>query len=104
MATVISNIGDRQFKWLFAEDGSISLDGNRNHADIQKISPGRYSLLINGKSFQATVARNDFIYTVLISGKYYKIEVETSTRKVIGLNVTAAQKNHSNEVRSPMPG
>jgi biotin carboxyl carrier protein len=105
MATVISNTGDKQFKWSFAKDGSISLDGKGIQADIQKISPGRYSLLLNSKSFHAIVTRNDFIYTVLINGNYYRVEIETSTRKVIGLRTGVAQKNHSKvEVRSPMPG
>ena len=86
MATVISNIGNKQFKWSFTEDGSVSLEENKNQADIQKISPGRYSLLLNGKSFHAVITRNDFIYTVLINGKYYQIEIETSAKKVINLS------------------
>jgi len=105
MAIVISNIGDKQFKWSFLEDGSISLDGTRIQADLQKISPGRFSLLLNGKSFHTIITRNDFIYTVLINGRNYKIGIKTSTKKVSNFSANATKKNHSNiEVRSPMPG
>ena len=105
MATVISNFGNRQFEWSFVKDGSISLDGTTLQADIQKISPGRFSLLLNGKSFHTIITRNDFIYTVLIYGRSYKIRIETSISKESGFSAHAKQKNHSNlEVRSPMPG
>jgi len=105
MAIVISNIGDKQFKWSFLEDGSISLDGTRIQADLQKISPGRFSLLLNGKSFHTIITRNDFIYTVLINGRNYKIGIKTSTKKVSNFSANATKENPSNiEVRSPMPG
>jgi biotin carboxyl carrier protein len=105
MATVNSSIGGKEFRWTFEKDGSISLDGKKKQADIQKISSGRYSLLLDGKSFHAIITRNDFIYTVLISGKYYVIEIETSTKKALGLHTGAAKKNPSTiEIRSPMPG
>jgi acetyl/propionyl-CoA carboxylase alpha subunit len=105
MAMVISNFGNRQFEWSFVENGSISLDGTTIQADIQKISPGRFSLLLNGKSFHTIITRNDFIYTVLINGRSYKIGIETSISKESGFSAHTMQKNHSNiEVRSPMPG
>ena len=74
------------------EDGFYILDGNRYEVDIQKISPGRYSLLFNGKSFHAIVTRNDFIYTILINGKYYKIEIETSKKKKLNPHFSVSQK------------
>ena len=105
MATVISNFGNRQFIWSFVEDGSISLDGTRIQADLREISPGRFSLLLNGKSFHTIVTRNDFIYTVLIKGRNYKIGIKTSTKKVSNFGADVTKKDHSNmEVRSPMPG
>jgi pyruvate carboxylase subunit B len=105
MTIVISNIGNRQFKWSFLEDGSIMLDGIRLQADLQNISPGRFSLLLNGKSFHTIITRNDFIYTVLIKGRNYKIGIKTSTKKVRDFSVDTTKENPSNiEVRSPMPG
>ena len=105
MATVISNFGNRQFIWSFVENGSILLDGTKIQADLQKISPGRFSLLLNGKSFHSIISRNDFIYTVLIKSRNYKIEIETSTKKVSNFSADVTKKNLSNiEVRSPMPG
>ncbi len=105
MATVISNLGSRQFRWSFEGDGSISLDGNIYQADLQKISPGRYTLLLNGRSYQAIINRNGFIYTIIINGKKYKIEVESSRNKAANLRSNAAQKRRPNvELRSPMSG
>ena len=81
MSTVTSNIGEKQFSWSFMEDRSISMNGNRYEVDIQKISPGRYSLLFNGKSFHAIATSNDFTYTILTNGHYYKIEIAASKKK-----------------------
>ena len=83
MRTIVSNIDNNQFSWSFAENGTISLGGKKIQTDLKKISPGRYSLLLNGKSFQAVIARNNLIYNVLINGENYRIEVETSVKKAI---------------------
>jgi biotin carboxyl carrier protein len=104
MATVIGNIGDKQFKWSFEEDDSILFEGKRYRSDIQKISSGRYSLLLNGKSFDAIITRNNFTYSIIINCKHYKVAIETATKKVIGFRTSTAQKKFSDEVRSPMPG
>jgi biotin carboxyl carrier protein len=105
MAKVISSFGSKQFRWSFEDDGSISLDGNTYQTDLQKISPERYSLLLNGSSYQAIINRNGFIYTVIMNSKNYRIEVESSTKKADNLHAGTAQIHHSNiELRSPMPG
>ncbi len=105
MSTVTSNIGEKQFSWSFMEDRSISMNGNRYEVDIQKISPGRYSLLFNGKSFHAIVTSNDFTYTILTNGHYYKIEIAASRKKKLNPHFSVSQKINSDiEIRSPMPG
>jgi acetyl/propionyl-CoA carboxylase alpha subunit len=105
MPTVISNINNREFKWTFDANGSISLGENYYQADIQKISPQRYSILLNGKSFQVVVARNKFMYSILINGNICKVEVETSARKLINFGDGAGKGNRAYlEIRSPMPG
>ena len=105
MATVISRIGDKRFEWTFAEDGSISLGGKGVDADIKKISAGRYSILLEGKSFHVAIDRNDLMYNVVIDGNIYNIEVETLTRKLSTLEAAVSKTNQPHvEVRSPMPG
>ncbi len=105
MATVISNFGSRQFRWSFEQGGSVSLDGNIYQADLQKISNGRYTLLLNGRSYQAIINRNGFIYTVVINGIAYKINAESSRTRGTNLLINAAQKLRPDvELRSPMPG
>ena len=105
MATVISKIGDKRFEWSFGGDNSISLDGKKIQADVQKILPGQYSVLLNGKSICAAVHRNDLIYTVIINGNVYNVEIETSLKKLNTLWSEAPHKKQLDmEVRSPMPG
>jgi biotin carboxyl carrier protein len=106
MATVISTIDNKEFKWSFDSDSSsVSLGQNKYRVDIQKISPERYSILLDGKSYQAIVTRNEFSYSILINGRIYNVEVETSAKKLINLRVDAGGKNRALlEIRSPMPG
>jgi acetyl/propionyl-CoA carboxylase alpha subunit len=105
MATVISSLGAKQFKWSFGNDGSVALDGNPYRIDLQKISPGRYSLLLDGRSYQATIDRNDFIYTVILHGKSYRVAIETSMKRGTNLFGRGAQSDQLRlELRSPMPG
>jgi biotin carboxyl carrier protein len=105
MTTVISNIGDKQFKWSFTDNGSVLLDGNKIQIDLQIVSSQRVSVLYNGKSFHATIDRNDFIFNVSINGTVYKIGLESSTKEPMNQWSHVSQKKYSSiEIRSPMPG
>ncbi len=105
MPTLIASINDKQYKWSFEGDGSILLDGKIIQADIQKISSGRFSLILNGRSFHGTITRNDLIYGIIIHGNIYRVGVETSGTQLAVLRSAALPKKHSaTEVRSPMPG
>ena len=106
MTTVSTTIENKEFKWSFDSDSSsVTLGKSTYHADIQEISRERYSILLDGKSYLAILTRNGFAYSVLIIGKIYTIEVETSAKKLINLRTDAAGSNHAHlEIRSPMPG
>ncbi len=106
MATVISSIGGKKFKWTFGSDASSVFLGEYKHVvDIQKISPDRYSILLDGKSYQAIITRNEFTYSIVIHGKIYRVEVEGSAKERAGFGLDAGVKDRAQlEVRSPMPG
>ncbi len=105
MGTLISNIGNKEFRWTFNNDGSIFEGKDAIDVDIRKISRNRYSILLNGRSYQAVIARKKFSYTILINGITYDVEVESSAKKLIKLRNGAMTVDRAHfELRSPMPG
>ncbi len=121
----ISSIGDKTYTVDTGENGSqrdISIDGMKHSIDWWKIAPlaaeaqghssvgGRYSLLIEGKSYEVfahRVNRSDEMghsYEILVAGQRFKVSVEDEREKALTETIHTAHGSGEVMVRAPMPG
>jgi biotin carboxyl carrier protein len=79
------------------------IDGQRLDGDATEVSPGVYSILINGKSFEVRVERLAAELRSTIGGREFKIVIphEREWRRHRGSAAEAEGRQH---VLAPMPG
>lgn len=82
----------------------INLDGKVYRVDLARPAPSHYSLIIDGKSYNTKVNREEASSSVWISGKTFSVEVIDEREKAL----RNRKKNHTLEgeqrVISSMPG
>jgi acetyl/propionyl-CoA carboxylase alpha subunit len=81
-----------------------TIDGRRVEADAVKISPGVYSILLNGRSLEVRVeALADGLLLLHVGGREYRVDVEDprSWRRSRGRKIDLAGRQ---QVRAPMAG
>jgi biotin carboxyl carrier protein len=81
----------------------FAVDGRRIIADAKLISPGRYSILLNGRSFEVTIEMLGDILLVRTAGREYQVEIldPRSWRRARGGNLELEGRQ---QVAAPMPG
>ncbi len=101
---------DHTLEVIHGERVSYSLDGSLFEADVVELSPGVYSLLIGGKSFQARVAQkncnnngDDEERTVSLDGAEYAVSVRDPRKLARGVRLKQTLEGKQN-VTSLMPG
>ena len=105
MANVTAVIDGKKYKWTFDSDGSALLNDRPHQTEVLKASSGWYTVLIDGKIYRGLISRNNFSYSVLINGKRYNLEIESSSKNSLNFeNNQHGTTRSQSEVRSPMPG
>lgn len=92
------------------KDGAllVSLGGVTHQADLIEVVPGRYMLVLDGRSHDLTVLGDTFggpalrRYSLTVDGEAHQAEVGRHGPHVGRAATTSAL--HPGEVRSPMPG
>src|SRR5207248_9975765 len=100
----------------------ISIDGIKHSIDWRQIAPlaaeaqghssvgGRYSLVIEGKSYEVfarRVSRPDEMGLsdeILVAGQRFEVSVEDEREKALKGTIHSAQESDEAMVRAPMPG
>jgi biotin carboxyl carrier protein len=96
-----------------AKDGAgrmtFRLDGEEREADCMEVAPGVYSILMDGKSFEAQVTsasaegtHNDNRWAVSVGTNHYVIAVRDPRRR--RHSAAAAGLEGPQEIQAPMPG
>lgn len=80
-----------------------TIDGQRLEADATEVSPGVYSILINGKSFEVRVERLGIELQATTGGQVFRVAIadEREWRRNRGSAVEAEGRQ---QVLAPMPG
>lgn len=97
---------ERKFIIDLNREGEVVIDGKSRALDLREIdNDGLYSLLIDGKSFEALVEEGDGGYLVLINGTQYQVQVVDERAQRLA-EAAGAFTPASGEVnlKSPMPG
>jgi len=102
----ITTIDTRAFNIEIFDENRLSVDGVMYEVDFQSVSGQPvYSLLVDGRSFEAYVSPNDGEWQVLLHGNLYNVLVEDEREKRLrAASQTSASKGGTYNLKSPMPG
>jgi len=84
------------------------LDGARREADWEQVAPGVYSILIDGRSYEARVtmqpgdAAGEVVRIVTVGTRQYRVAVRDPRRR--RSSSPTATRDGPQEIRAPMPG
>ena len=102
----ISTINDQEYTIEIIDEDRVSINGKTYDVDFESISGQPvYSLLIDGKSYQAFVYAGDDSWEVLLQGVLYPVVVEDEREKRLRAS-SGAGPTISGEfyLKAPMPG
>ena len=115
----IASLGSQRFTISVDENGQerhLSLDGTSYEADWMRIGsaiastgPGRYSLLINHRSYEVMVRRLEGDdeggqrYEVLLNGQPYEVRLEDERERALA-SLAGGHESGDATVKAPMPG
>jgi biotin carboxyl carrier protein len=88
------------------DEHQVNIDGVMHQVDFMSVGDSQvYSLLVNGKSVDASVTQNDDTWQILFQGNQYKGTVEDEREKrlraALGGRVIEKEDFH---LKAPMPG
>jgi biotin carboxyl carrier protein len=102
----IATVGEKTYEIEINSEGEITLDGRRLSMDLQSVAGQPvYSLIIDGRSFEAYVVPGDEGVDVVLAGRLYHVTVEDERLRRLrqasaGLTVRAGEFH----LKAPMPG
>ncbi len=102
----IATIDDKDYVVEIGDDKNISLNGQTCEIDFASVSDQPiFSLLINGKSYEAFVYPQDDEWQVLLLGRLYSVRVEDVREKRLRAAAGGKAVERSEfHLKAPMPG
>jgi biotin carboxyl carrier protein len=102
----ITTIAEREYSVEILDEHRISIDGQVNQIDFNPVSDQPvYSIIIDGKSYEAFVYPADNSWQVLLHGNQYAAQVEDEREKRLraasGGKIDRGEEFH---LKAPMPG
>ena len=102
----IATIGDKSYEIEIAAEGEIILNGEQLSADFQSVADQPiYSLLLEGKSYEASIHPTDSGIQVLLRGQLLDVQVEDERQRRLRES-SGGQVIQSGDIhlKAPMPG
>jgi len=102
----LATIDDRSFEIDINERGEIIVDGKRLSVDFQSVADQPvYSMLLDGKSFEANVSLQENEVEVLLRGRLFLVKVEDERQRRLR-ETTSIELEQVGEftLTAPMPG
>ena len=96
---------DHTFTIEIGRPGEVTVNDTARHVDLQPIDDTLFSLIVDGRAYEAFVERREGAYHVMIEGERHVVEIEDERRG--GLRrLGEAKHDHAGEVQvnAPMPG
>ena len=102
----VSTIGDNHFEIEINGEDEIFVDGERTFIDFRSVAgQSVYSLIVNGKSYEALVQPAEDGLEVLLQGQLYQITIEDERqRRLRQTTGSSAELRGELHYKSPMPG
>ena len=102
----VTTIGGNEYQVEITTEGQIKVDGVEYEIDLRQIGDQPvYSLLINGKSYEAYVHPAEKAWQVLLLGNFYNSQVEDERERRLRLaSGGIVSERLEYYLRAPMPG
>jgi acetyl/propionyl-CoA carboxylase alpha subunit len=102
----VTTIEDKQYLVEVIDEKHVSVDGKIYNVDFESVSGQPvFSMIVDGKSYEAYVQEGDDNWQVLMRGRLYPVKVEDEREKRLraagGAGVTETGEFH---LKAPMPG
>lgn len=102
----LTKVEDKEYVVEILDDNHVRLGDQVYNVDFESISgEPAFSILVDGKSYEAMVYPDNSEWQVMIRGKLYIVQVEDEREKRLraaaGATVTAGGEYH---LKAPMPG
>jgi len=102
----VTTVGEKEFTIEIIDRGHLTFNGKVMEVDFESISGQPvYSLVIDGKSYEAYVYEHEDEWQVLLLGQQYPIKVEDERAKRLTSNGNVKlQESGDFQLKAPMPG
>jgi biotin carboxyl carrier protein len=102
----VTIIGDRQFMIELLDDNHVIVDGTTYDVDFDAISDQPvYSMIVDGKSYEAYMYPSDEGWQVLLQGRLYSAVVEDEREKRLRAAAGGRVADRGDfHLKAPMPG
>jgi len=102
----ITTVEDKQFVVEIIDDKHVSVDGKVYEVDFESVSGQPvYSLIVDSKSHESYVAREDDNWQVLLRGRLYPVTVEDEREKRLRAAAGGGVAETGEFIlKAPMPG
>ena len=102
----VTVIGDRQFMIELLDDNHVVVDGTTYEVDFDSISDQPvYSMIVDGKSYEAYMYPSDEGWQVLLQGRLYSAIVEDEREKRLRAAAGGSVADRGDfHLKAPMPG
>jgi biotin carboxyl carrier protein len=102
----VTTIGDRQFMIELLDDNHVIVDGTTYEVDFDSISDQPvYSMIVDGKSYEAYMYPSDEGWQVLLQGRLYSVVVEDEREKRLRAAAGGMVADRGDfHLKAPMPG
>jgi len=105
MTKYITTIGEKEFEVEILGNNQVSVDGVVYNVDFESVS-GKpvYTMLVDGKSFEAHIIQDEDTWQVLMRGTLYSAQVEDERER--RLRTAGGGEGAGGEyiLKAPMPG
>jgi len=99
------NIGEYSFEYDETRGIITNSHGKNISVDVEKISDGEFSVLVDGKSFHIFFSKTQNLPNATVNNFIFEIQRETLRDKLNKkLSKESGSKNSSLTVKAPMPG
>jgi len=105
----VTKIGDREYRFDLREEGGsivVTHDGKSFDVDLERITAEHlFSLLLESRSYEVEVHKNQDSYKVCLEGETYSVVVEDERLSQLnGLLKHTGAVIGARELKAPMPG
>jgi biotin carboxyl carrier protein len=102
----ITTIDDREFAIEIVDDRHVIIDDKLYEVDFESVEDQPvFSLLVDGKSYEAYVYQTDEGWQVLLRGSLHQVVVEDEREKRLRASMGGGPAEHGEfHLKAPMPG